>query len=157
MKTRQSAVSWFQRASRTSASASASSDGVSDVLVARTRSESAIARIVMCVLAEARQSARDPVRGPIDELDQRHAGITEQTRRLGGVDEPAFARLDAAEDWRLAQPLAEALRQPANAHGLRPADVERARRHRAMAERAQHHAVGVALPDHVHMPGREVD
>src|SRR5262245_57173670 len=105
MNTRQSAISWFQRASRTSASASASSGAVSDGLVDRTRSESAIACIVVGVLAEARQSARDPVRGPVDQLDQRHAGIAEKPHRLGGVDQPAFARFLADENRRLAEPL----------------------------------------------------
>ena len=99
----------------------------------------------------------DPVRGPIDEPHQRHAGITEQPHRLGGVDEPAVGGLDAGEDRPLAQALPEGFRQPAHAHGLRAADIERARRHRAMTERAQHHVVGVALPDHVDVADREVD
>src|SRR4051812_31698276 len=95
VKIRQSAASWFQRASRTSVSTSSSSDAVKDGLMANRSSEVAIARIVMSVLAEARQTAADPVRGPIDEGQQRYARITEQSRRLGGVDPPAPRGLDA--------------------------------------------------------------
>src|SRR5262249_51035889 len=145
MKMRQSAASWFQRASRTSALTSSSSDGVSDSLTVSRGSEVAMAGIVMGVLAQPRHAARDPVRGPIDELAERHARIPEQARRLGGIDEPSLGGFDAGEDRRIAQALPKGLRQPADAHRLRPTDVERARGHRAMAERAQHHGIGVAL------------
>src|SRR5215831_3101546 len=157
MKMRQSAASWFQRASRTSAPTSPSSDGVSDALTASCGSEVAMAGIVMRVLAEARHAARDPVRGPIDERAERHARITEEPRRLGGIDEPSLGGFDAGEDRRFAQALSEGLRQGADAHRLRSADVERARRHRAMAEGAQHHVIGVALPDDVDVAGGEID
>src|SRR5262245_7883038 len=157
MKMRQSAASWFQRASRTSAPTSSSSDEVSDFLMVSRGSEVAMARIVMGVLAEARHAACDPVRGPIDELAERHARVTEEPRRLGGIDEPGVGRFDAGEDRRFAQALPEGLRQGADAHRLRPADVERARGHGAMAERAQHHGIGIALPDHVDVAGGEID
>src|SRR6476620_12411964 len=157
VKMRQSAASWFQRASRTSVSTSSSSDAVKDGLMANRSSEVAIARIVMSVLAEARQAAADPVRGPIDEGQQRDAWITEQPRRLGGVDQPAFGGFDAGEYRWLAQALAKRFRQPAYAHRLRPADIERARRHGAMTQRAQHHCIGIALPDHVDVAGRQID
>src|SRR5258705_13774934 len=104
MKMRQSAASWFQRASRTSAPTSSNSDRVRDALTASRGSEVAMTRVVMGVLAEARHAACDPVRGPIDELAERHARITEQTRRLGGVHEPAIGRFDAGDDRRFAQP-----------------------------------------------------
>src|SRR5689334_21432660 len=116
MKARQSAVSWFHLASRTSALASSSSDADNDGLRERIRSEVAIARIVMSVFAEARHAARDPFRGPVDELDQRHARIAEQPHRLGGIDQPGFARLRPSEHRRLAEPLTEGLREPADAH-----------------------------------------
>src|SRR5215475_4227878 len=102
MKMRQSAASWFQRASRTSAPTSSSSDGVSDSLTVSRGSEVAMARIVMGVLAEARHAACDPVRGPIDKLAERHARVTEEPRRLGGIDEPGVGRLDAGEERRFA-------------------------------------------------------
>src|SRR5499427_8290840 len=133
MKMRQSAASWFQRASRTSAPTSSSSDGASDPLTVSRGSEVAMAGIVMRVLAETRHAARDPVRGPIDERAERHGRVTEEPRRLGGIDEPSLGGLDAGEDRRFAQALPESLRQGADAHRLRPADVERARRHGAMA------------------------
>src|SRR6266568_4269864 len=116
MKMRQSAASWFQRASRTSAPTSSNSAGVSDALTVSRGSEVAMAGIVMGVLAEARHAARDPVRGPIDERAERHARVAEQARRLGGIDEPSLGGLDAGEDRRFAQALPEGLRQPANAH-----------------------------------------
>src|SRR5712671_1617720 len=141
MKMRQSAASWFQRASATSAPTSSSSDGVRDGLTANCSSEVAIARIVMGVLAEARQAAADPVRGPVDQRQERNARITEQPRRLGGIDQPPLGRFDAGKNRWLAQALAERFRQPAHAHGLRAADIERARRHRAMTQRAQHHGI----------------
>src|SRR3954451_13564794 len=157
VKIRQSAVSWFQRASRTSVSTSSSSDAVKDGLMANRSSEVAIARTVVSVLAEAWQPAADPVRGPIDEGHQRYAWITEQPRRLGGVDEPAFGGFDASENRRLAQALPERFCQPAHAHGLRAADIERARRHGAMTQRAQHYGIGIALPDDVDVARSEVD
>src|SRR4051794_18508209 len=115
----QSAASWFHRASRTSAATSSNSRSESDGLIVSCSSEVAIARIVVSVLAEARQAAADPVRGPVDQRQQRHARITEQPRRFGGVDEPAFGGFDAGENGRLAQALPERFCQPAHAHGLR--------------------------------------
>src|SRR5262249_55302010 len=111
MNMRQSAASWFQRASRTSASTSSSSDGVRDFFMVSRGSEVAMARIVMGVLAEAWHAACDPVCGPIDELAERHARVTEQAPRLGGIDEPSVGRFDAGEDRRFAQALPEGLRQ----------------------------------------------
>src|SRR6478609_3152966 len=157
VKMRQSAASWFQRASRTSVSTSSSSDAVKDGLMANRSSKVAIARIVMSVLAEAWQAAADPVRGPIDQGQQRYAWITEQPRRLGGVDQPAFGGFDAGENRRLAEAMPERFCQPAHAHRLRAADIERARRHGAMAQRTQHHGIGIALPDHVDVARSEVD
>src|SRR5262245_64067836 len=133
MKMRQSAASWFQRASRSSAPTSSSSDVVSDSLTVSRGSEVAMAGIVMGVLAEARHAACDPVRGPIDERAERHARVTEEPRRFGGIDEPSVGRFDAGEDRRFAQALHERLRQGADGHRLRRADVERARGTRAMA------------------------
>src|SRR5260221_3942732 len=101
MKMRQSAASWFQRASRTSAPTSSSSDGVSDCLTVSRGSEVAMAGIVMGVLANARHAARDPVGGPIDEPAERNARITEQARGLGGIDEPSLGGFDAGEDPRV--------------------------------------------------------
>src|SRR5438128_8437545 len=85
--TRQSAASWFQLASRASASTSPNSDGASDGLTANASSEVAIAGIVVGVLAQARHAAGDPVRGPVDELAERHARRAEQPYRLRGVDQ----------------------------------------------------------------------
>src|SRR2546429_6064824 len=93
MKMRQSAASWFQRASRTSAPTSSSSDGVSNCLTASRGSEVAMAGIVMGVLAKARHPPRHPVGGPIDELAQRDARITEQAPGLGGHLEASLLRL----------------------------------------------------------------
>src|SRR6266480_6725110 len=131
---RQSAGSWFQRASRTSAPASSNSDGVSDCLTVSPGSELAIAGIVMGALAEARHAARDPIRGPIDHLAERHARIAEEPRRLRGVDEPSLGPFDSRENGRLAQPLRERLSEPADAHRLRPTDIERTCRQRAVGE-----------------------
>src|SRR3954452_18375531 len=114
----QSAASWFHRASRTSAATSSNSRGESDGLIVSCSSEVAIARIVVSVLAEARQPAADPVRGPIDQGQQRYAWITEKPRRLRGVDEPALGGFDASENRRLAQALPERFCQPTHAHGL---------------------------------------
>src|SRR5262249_59015120 len=100
-KMRKSAASWFQRASRTSAPTSSSSDEVSDFLMVSRGSEVAMARIVMGVLAEARHAACDPVRGPIDELAERHARVTEEPRRLGGIGEPGLCPFRAREDRRV--------------------------------------------------------
>src|SRR5215472_18705233 len=119
MKMRQSAASWFQRASRTSAPTSSSSDGVSDGLTASRGSEDAIADIIMGVLAEARHAARDPVRRPIDELLEGHTRRAEEPPRLGGVDEPSIGRFGADKVRLLAQPFAERFREPADAHGFR--------------------------------------
>src|SRR5262244_4120040 len=116
MKMRQSAASWFQRASRTSALTSSNSDGVSDSLTVSRGSEVAMAGIVMGVLAETRHAACDPVRGPIDERAERHARITEEPRRLGSIDEPSVGGFHAGEDRRFAQALSEGLRQGADAH-----------------------------------------
>src|SRR5262249_18359321 len=102
MKMRQSAASWVQRGSRTSAAPSSHSHGVSDSLTVSRGSEVAMAGIVMRVLAQARHAARHPVRGPIDELAERYARITEQARRLGGIDEPSVGGFDAGEDRRFA-------------------------------------------------------
>src|SRR6059058_3572870 len=120
-------------------------------------SEDAIADIIMGVLAEGRHAARDPVRRPIDELAERNARRAEQPPRLGGVDEQGVGRFDADKVRLLAQTFAERFCEPADAHRLRPADIERARRHGAVAERPQHHAIGIALPDHVDMAGRKID
>src|SRR5262245_65681935 len=122
--TRQSAASWFQRASRTSAPTSSSSDGDSDGLTVKRSSEIAIARIVMRVLAERRHAASDPIRGPIHEPRQRHARMAQQPNRLRGVDEPAVGGLDAGEDRPLAQALPESFGQPAHAHGPPTAYME---------------------------------
>src|SRR5499427_5267962 len=103
MKMRQSAASWFQRASRTSAPTSSSSDGASDPLTVSRGSEVAMAGIVMRVLAETRHA-------------ERHGRVTEEPRRLGGIDEPSLGGLDAGEDRRFAQALPESLRQGADAH-----------------------------------------
>src|SRR5260221_6173282 len=157
MKMRQSAASWFQGASGTSAPTSSNSDGVSDCLTASRGSGVAMGVIVMGGLAEARHAARTPVGGPIDEPAERYARITEQARGLGGIDEPSLGGFDAGEDRRFAQALPKGLRQGADAHRLRPADVERARRYGAMTERAQHHGIGVALPNQVDVAGGEID
>src|ERR1700681_4021077 len=122
----QSAATWFQLASRTSAPASYSSDAENDYLATSSSSEGAIARIVVGGLAEARKAARNPVGGPVDQPRERNGGIAEQPHRLRRVDQPAFARLDTGEHRGLAQAGAEALRQPAHTHRLRAADVERA-------------------------------
>src|SRR5437667_5441387 len=143
-KTRQSSAVWFQPASRTNASTSAISAAGSAVRAASNRSEGAIALIVMGVLAEAWAAARDPVGGPVDQARERHGRIAEQARRRGGVDEPGLRRLAAGEARRLAEAGAELVGEPADAHRLRSADVERARRDGAMAERAQHEGVRVA-------------
>ena len=54
-------------------------------------------------------------------------------------------------------PLPEGFGEQADAQGFRPAHIERARGHRAMAERAQHHGIGVTLPDDVDVAGRKID
>src|SRR5258708_34978319 len=120
MKMRQSAASWFQRASRTSAPTSSSSDGVSDCLTVSRGSEVAMAGIVMGVLANARHAARDPVGGPIDEPAERNARITEQARGLGGIDEPSLGGFDAGEDRRVSPARPQRLGPGAGAHPLRP-------------------------------------
>src|SRR5258708_17712729 len=145
-KISQSAATWFQPASRTSASASGNSAAVSDAPM--IGSEGAIACIEMCVLAEARHAARDPVGCPVDHACQRHVGLSEQPDRFRDVDQPGVGRFRALEDRILAEALAELIGEPTDA-GRRAADVERARRHRTMIERAQDELVGVALPDHV--------
>src|SRR5215204_3181928 len=111
-------------------------------------SEGAITRIEMGVLAETWNSARHPVRGPVHHAREWHTRRAEQPYRLGRVDQPCIWRLRARQDGRLAQALAELLRQPADA-GLRSTHVERTRRHGAMIERAEHELVGVALPDDI--------
>src|SRR3982074_930821 len=112
MKMRQSAGSWFQSASATSAPTSSNSGGVSEILVTSCRSEVAIARIVMGVLAEARQAAADPVCGPIHEGQQRNARITEQPRRLGGINQPALGGFDAGEKRGVPPGVAERIPHP---------------------------------------------
>src|SRR5246127_5343908 len=126
MKMRQSAASWFQRASRTSAPTSPSSDGVSDCLTVSRGSEVAMAGIVMGVLAKTRHAARDPVGGQIDEPAERNARITEQARGLGGIDEPSLGGFDAGEDRGVAQALPKGFPPGGGDPRLRPADVERA-------------------------------
>src|SRR5258708_37962605 len=105
-----------------------SSDGVSDALRVRRGSDLAIAGIVWGALAATRHPARDPVRGPIYQLGERHERMAEEAHRLGGVDEPSVGRFDAREARRFAQPFPERFREPADAHRLRPTDIERARR-----------------------------
>src|SRR5258708_29895232 len=97
-----------------------SSDGVSDALRVRRGSELAIAGIVMGVLAETRHPARDPVRGPIYQLGERHERMAEEAHRLGGVDEPSVGRFDAREDRRFSPPLPQHLRHAAGAPPRRP-------------------------------------
>src|SRR5258707_3471883 len=118
MKMRQSAAMWSQRASRTSAPTSSNSDGVSDCLTVSRGSEVAMAGIVMGVLAEARHAARNPVGGPIDEPAERNARITEQARRLGGIDEPSLGGLGAGEERRVVPWLSQSLRPGAECHRL---------------------------------------
>src|SRR5262245_35635572 len=98
---RQSADVWFHPASATRAAASSNSAGPSGASCASAGSECAITRIEMGVLAEARQSASDPIRLPVDQARERHAGIAEQPHGLGGVDEPSVGSLAAGEDRRL--------------------------------------------------------
>src|SRR5258708_16687484 len=124
MKMRQSAASWFQRASRTSAPTSSSSDGVSDCLTVSRGSEVAMAGIVMRVLAKTRHAARDPVGGPIDEPAERNARITEQAHGLGGIDEPSLGGLDARGDRPVAPAPPQRLRQRAEAQPPPPASPE---------------------------------
>src|SRR5436309_12974394 len=100
----------------------------------------------MGVLAEGRHAARDPVRRPIDELAERHARWAEQPPRLGGVDEPSIGRFDADKVRLLAQTSAERFCEPAYAHRLGPADIERACRHGSVAARLTHHATRNACP-----------
>jgi hypothetical protein len=76
----QSAATWFQPASRTSASASDNSAAVSAVPM--IGSEGAITCIEMGVLAKARHAAGDPVGGPVDHACQRHARLSEQPDRF---------------------------------------------------------------------------
>src|SRR6185312_816907 len=159
---RQSAASWFQPASADSANASPISS--SPKRLSRTPSgsaargsEGAITAIVVRRLADAAHAASDPVGDPVDHAAERHAGIAEQAMRLGAVDEPAGRRLTADEMRRLAEALAERDSKRADADRLGPADIEGRGRPRDVAERAQHHAVGVALPDHVDMAGGEID
>src|SRR5262245_23734207 len=139
MNMRQSAGSWFQLASVTSALTSLSSEGARPDFTASRSSEIAIAGVVMGFFAQARHSAADPIGGPVDELDQWHARIAEQPRRLGRVDEPCFGRFAPDEERLLSQALPEAFGQPAHADGLGTADIERTRGHRAMAKGPQHH------------------
>src|SRR5260221_4946521 len=135
MKMRQSAASWFQRASRTSTPTSSSSDGVSDCLTVSRGSEVAMAGIVMGVLAEARHAARNPVGGPIDEPAERYARITEQARGLGGIDEPSLGGFDAGEDRRFAPGLPKSLGQGGGAPPPRTPDGGRGPRHGAKTRR----------------------
>src|SRR5687767_14288156 len=109
---RQSAAVWFQRASRTSAQASSISAVENRALVDNETSETAIAGIVMGGLAEARHRPLNPIRGPFDELHQRHARIAEQPRCLGAVDQPGFGRFHAGECRGLAEMPPEAVREP---------------------------------------------
>src|SRR5262245_32718722 len=146
---RQSAATWFQPASATSASAAGSSATLSSGPITHAGSESAIASAIGGRLAEARHVARDPVGRPIDHPGKRNARIAEQACGLGGVDEPSIRRLGADENRCLPQALSQRLGQPAYAYRFGAADVERRRRHGAMIERPQRHGVGVALPDYV--------
>src|SRR5260221_6718158 len=140
MKMRQSAASWFQGASGTSAPTSSNSDGVSDGLTASRGSEVAMAGIVMGVLAEARHAARNPVGGPIDEPAERYARITEQARGLGGIDEPSLGGFDAGEDRRVAQALPQGVRHRADAYRLPTAYADPAPKDRANIAPAQQHS-----------------
>src|SRR3954470_22206891 len=140
----QSAATWFQPASPTRASASASSPRVS-AASSRFESEGPIARVEMRILAQARQPARDPIRLPVDEAPQRHRWVAEQPHRLRCVNEPAVGLLDTGEDRRFPEASAEGFGEPAHADRFRIAYVEGARRRGAMTERAQHHGIGVAL------------
>src|SRR5262245_4025986 len=98
---RQSAATWFQPASATSASASGRS--ASSI---RPMSEGAIALAIAGRLAEAREIARDPVGGPVDHLRERHLRIAEQPHRLRRVDQPGGPRFLALEGGLPAEALA---------------------------------------------------
>src|SRR5262249_5649573 len=131
----QSIATWFQPASRTSASASPSSDAASDAPM--TGSEGAIAGIEVGVLAEARQTARHPVGGPVDHPVERNARLAKQPDRLLDVDQPGVGRFASFEHRLAPEPLAELLRDRPHA-GYPTANVERTGWRRALAERAQH-------------------
>src|SRR4029453_14607883 len=68
---------------------------------------------------------------------------------------PCTPRFAPREHRPFAKTLAELLRQPADAL-RRTADVEWARRHGAMIERAQDKFIGVTLPNHIHVAHCEI-
>src|SRR5262245_60504037 len=115
---RQSADVWFHPASATRAAASSNSAAPRGASRASAGSGGAITRIEMAGLAEARQSASDPIRLPVDQARERHARIAEQPHGLGGVDEPSVGCLAAGKNRRLVKPTAERLDKPTHTDGL---------------------------------------
>src|SRR5262245_65575498 len=68
------------------------------------------------------------------------------TRRSSDL---SLRRFGPLEDRLAVEALRELAGEPAHADRFRTAYIERRTRHRAMTQRAQHHGVGIALPDHV--------
>src|SRR5499426_1622963 len=143
--TRQSALTWFQPAAAESSIARPRSAGPSTR--DDQRSVGAIANVVVRGLAEARPTARDPFGGPVDHRRERHLRPPEQPLRLVRIHQPGGRRLGAHERRLDPEPLAERLRQRADARRLRTADVQAAGERGAIGERAQRLAVRITLPD----------
>ena len=89
---------------------------------------------------------------------ERHLGIAEQREGLAGIVEPGGRRLLPLKIGVLAEALCRTRSASQRTDmRLRPGDIERRGRAPAVAQRAQRHGVGVALPDDVDVPVRDVD
>ena len=115
------------------------------------------AHVEMGGLAEARHAALQPVAGPLYHAVEGHRRIAEQAGRAARVGNPSGGVFLAGKTRRLAEAAPEGEGERANADDLRAADVERRARYRAMAQRPQRLACGIALPDHVDVPHGDVD
>src|ERR1700722_11630990 len=123
----------------------------------KPRSECAIAAIVMRFLAEAAHPPADPVGDPVDHPTKRNGRIAEQSMGLGRIGKPAYRRLASREVRRLAKTYPESFGEGADAHCFGAADIQRLGWRCTIAKRAEHYAVGVALPDDVGVADGDID
>ena len=112
---------------------------------------------IMCRFIKRRHIPRYPISHPINHPRERNNRVPIKPLRRQRIIIPTRLRLLALENRFPPEAAAKLVRRHADAHVLRPADVQRRRRRGRVREHAEDLRVGVALPDDGGVRGADGD
>src|SRR5690625_1436040 len=151
----QSADVWFQPASALSAMAAGMS--ASSRRPSVSVSVAAISIFELRGLVEAWHIPCYPVCSPIQHLGDRDLRVAEETEGFGRVVEPGRFSSFADQLEVASHTPCKFAGKPGYGQNLRPGHIQGCSWNRGVGQSAQCIARGITLPDHVHMPGGNVD